>query len=95
MTIDRVEMTEKGQLTLAQPIPQVYFNGFQLGLSNADISLVLLLDNQPILKMNMSYTVGKTVLVKLQDMVALLESTTGREIMTTDDAGRGLEGAQQ
>jgi hypothetical protein len=78
---------------ISHAVSQAYFNGFQLGLSNADVNAILLLDNQPVLKLNMSYTVAKTLLVRLQEVVGILEKSTGREIMTTDDAGRGLEGA--
>ena len=72
-------------------VPGVYFNGFQLMLSNADISLLCLLDNEPALKANMSYTTAKTLLVKLGTLVETLEKSTGRDIMTTEDAGKGLE----
>jgi hypothetical protein len=88
------EADEAADLSLAalRSVPNFYFNGFQLGLSNADLWTLFLLDNQPIFKANMSYTVAKTLMVKLQSMVETLEKATGREIMTTDDAGRGLEG---
>lgn len=75
-------------------IPTFYFNGFQLGLSNADVSGLLLLDNEPTLKLNMSYTTAKTLVTKLQDIIDTLERVTGREIMTTEDAGKGLESLQ-
>lgn len=83
--------------TLRQPslpsgqIPAVYFNGFQIGLSNADISALLMLDNEPALKINMSYTTAKTLHTKLGEMVSTLERVTGREIMTTEDTAQGLE----
>ncbi len=76
-------------------VRQEYINGFQIGLSNADLSVVGLLDNQPILKINMSYTIAKTLAVKLSEMMAKLEKATGRDIMTTDDAGSGLEEAMK
>ncbi len=86
---------EAAEPTLAPDlsIQSVYFNGFQIGLSNADAWLMFMLDNQPFLKANMSYTVAKTLLAKLQTMIDTLEKSTGREIMTTDDAGVGLGGA--
>ena len=79
-------------VSLNQAIPAMYFNGFQLGLSNADVSLLAMLDNQPVIKLNISYTVAKTLMVKLQEVMGQLESSTGREIMTTDDAGHSLSG---
>lgn len=76
-----------------QPIelPGVYFNGFQLGLSNADVNGVLLLNNQPALGISMSYTTAKTLANALSDIVATLEKVTEREIMTTQQVASGLE----
>jgi hypothetical protein len=76
----------------ARPVPASYFNGFLLNLSNADVGLLTLLDNQPVLKVNMSYTVAKTLMLRLQEAIETLEKSTGRKIMTTDDAGEGLTG---
>ena len=75
------------------PVQQVYINGFQIGLSNADFSVIGMLDNQPNIKINMSYTIAKTLAVKVTEMMDKLEKATGRAIMTTDDAGAGLEEA--
>lgn len=76
-----------------QPVelPAVYFNGFQLGLSNADVNGILLLNNQPSLSISMSYTTAKTLAKALTEMVATLETVTKREIMTTQEVASGLE----
>ena len=74
----------------AARIPSIYFNGFQLNLSNADVTLLGLLDNEPTIKINLSYTVAKSLLVKLENLIKVLEDNTGRQIMTTDDVGEGL-----
>jgi hypothetical protein len=76
----------------ALTVSQIYINGFQIVLSNADTALVGLLDNQPVVKLNMSYTVAKSLVVKLGQMMATFEKAVGREIMTTDDAGSGIDG---
>ncbi|MBL8646449.1 MAG: hypothetical protein JNL46_04290, partial [Sphingosinicella sp.] len=72
-------------------LPNVYFNGFQLGLSNADVNGVLMLNNQPSIAISMSYTTAKTLAVALNDMVETLEKVTRREIMTTQQVATGLE----
>lgn len=87
--------TAEDPLEKARVIQQIYFNGFQIGISNADVGILGLLDNQPIVKLNVSYTVAKTLVVKLGQLVTQLEKATGREIMTTDDVGKGLEGASK
>jgi hypothetical protein len=76
-------------------VSQLYVNGFQLGLSNADVAIVGMLDNQPAVKINLSYTLAKTLVVKLDQLMKSLEEATGREIMTTDDAGSGLKESAQ
>ena len=87
---DRISEIE-GSADVAVPVQQIYINGFQIGLSNADFSFLGLLDNQPNVKINLSYTVAKTLVVKMSEMVSKLEKSTGREIMTTDVSGAGLE----
>lgn len=68
-----------------------YFNGFQLNLSNADIGVLLMLNNQPTAALNMSYTTAKTLAEGLNEIVATLEKVTGRDIMTTKQVAHGLE----
>ena len=72
-------------------VPTFYFNGFQLGLSNADINGVLMLNNRPHAAISMSYTTAKTLAEALTEMVGTLEQVTGRAIMTTKQVAEGLE----
>lgn len=72
-------------------IPSFYFNGFQMNLSNADVGAVLLLNNQPQLSLNMSYTTAKTLAEALQEIVGALEKVTKQAIMTTKEVSVGLE----
>lgn len=85
-------MAEKMQ-ELTQPIdlPNFYFNGFQLGLSNADINGLLLLNNQPHMAISMSYTTAKTLSAALNQMVEALESATGTRIMTNQEVAVGID----
>jgi hypothetical protein len=72
-------------------IPSVYFNGFQLGLSNADVACMLMQNGLPVVSLNMSYTTAKTLSVALNDMVQTLEKVTKRKIMTVAEVSAGLE----
>lgn len=72
-------------------IQSIYFNGFQLGLANSDINTILLQDGQPALRLNMSYTTAKTLLVHLQDIMGKLEEVTDHKIMTTMQVNEGLQ----
>ena len=71
--------------------PKFYFNGFQLGLSNADITGTLLLDNVPVCGINMSYTTAKTLQASLSSMIETLERVTERKIMTINEVAIGME----
>jgi len=75
----------------AVELPSIYFNGFQLGLSNADVNGILMLNNQPAVGISMSYTTAKTMAEALTEIVAGLEKATGSKIMTTKQVAKGLE----
>lgn len=80
------EQTPSNGVTVKQMIslPSFYFNGFQISLTGSDMSLVGICDGQPISKMNMSFTTGKTLMLALKDAIELLEKTTDQELMTTE-----------
>jgi hypothetical protein len=65
-------------------IPSFYFNGFANSIGTGDVSLVLTLDAKPVLTLNASYTVAKTLAIKLAQIIQILENTTGQSIMTVD-----------
>ena len=71
-------------------LPSMYFNGFQLGVSNSDVSGVMLLNGQPQLVMNLSYTTAKTLQAALSEIIGELEKVTDRKIMTTKEIENGL-----
>lgn len=71
-------------------VPNVYFNGFQLGISNADVNGVLLLNNAPAISFSMSYTTAKTLSVALSEMMKSLEKATQHSIMTNEEVAEGL-----
>lgn len=85
--------SQEVQMSLNQvmEIENIYFNGFGLGLANSDINAILLQDGRPILRLNMSYTTAKTLLVHLQDIMGKLEEVTDHKIMTTMQVSEGLQ----
>jgi len=84
------DVTESDEQPMIE-LPNVYFNGFQMSLSNADVSGVLLLNNQPTMGLSMSYTTAKTLAEALNEIITTLEKVTDKEIMTTKKVARGLE----
>jgi hypothetical protein len=78
----------KEQLTAAfadERVPKIYANAFGLGLSNADIPLVLFLSQKPVAVVHLSYTLAKTLQAQLGQVMADFESATGRKILRTDE----------
>jgi len=82
-------------LVFGAPLPNVYFNGFNLNLTNADSNLVLLLDGQPQIKLSMSFTTAKTLTAFMTEMIQKLEAATGRNIMKVDEVDAGLKKLQE
>ncbi|MEX2472259.1 MAG: hypothetical protein WEA34_08780 [Gemmatimonadota bacterium] len=71
-------------------VPHVYANGFQIGVSNADISLVLKLDNRPTHVVHLSYTLAKTLEKKIGGVVAQFEEAVGRDMLVTDEVDKAF-----
>lgn len=82
-------------LQSAQSAPNIYSNGFTVGLGTGDITIILTLEHQAIARLNMSYTLAKTLSLKLMDVIKVLESKTGTSIMTTDHINKSLFEAKE
>lgn len=80
---------------LDESIPHFYFNGFINGLGTGDISIVLQRSGGNVAVLNTSYTVAKTLALKLGELVAALEEATGNSIMTVEDIGSSLAKQQE
>jgi len=65
-------------------IEKVYFNGFSCSIGIGDIVLTLYKNGEPIKVLNSSFTVAKTLAIKLQQVVQHIEKKTEHDIMTTD-----------
>jgi hypothetical protein len=66
-------------------VPQIYFNGFIDTLSTGDVLTVLERNGKPVVVLNMSYTVAKTLAVSLGQLVSQFESGVERNMLTTHD----------
>lgn len=71
-------------------LPSLYTNGFIISLNNSDINITLLLDGQPVTRINLSYTIAKTLEAKLGEVIDKLQSATGQKIMTTEEVDAAL-----
>ena len=76
-------------------IPKYYFNGFSLGLSNSDITMMLTINGNPEAELNMSYTTAKSLSDVLNITIKHLETSTGHELMTTKFIEKKLNAADE
>jgi predicted KAP-like P-loop ATPase len=65
-------------------IEKVYFNGFSTSIGVGDILITLFKNGEPIKLLNTSFTVAKTLAIKLNEAVQIVEEKTGNTIMTSD-----------
>jgi hypothetical protein len=65
-------------------VVRLYANGFMLGLSNADAYILLQQFGKPTAIINMSYTLAKTLSLRLGRLVAEWETRTGQQLVTTE-----------
>ena len=66
-------------------VPQSYANGFAIGMSNADTHILFQLNGKPVVMMNMSYTLTKTLHQKLENMIERFEAGAKRPMLTTGE----------
>ncbi len=71
-------------------IQKIYANGFSNAMGIGDIMILLKNSGKPIAVLNLSYTVAKTLSMKLGALISQLEDATGNAIMTTDDIKKSL-----
>lgn len=76
--------------TRSVTVPNYYFNGYQLYLSNADVGCALALNGGIACALSMSYTMAKSLAQELTALVASLEEGTGHELMTLTDVDKAI-----
>lgn len=81
-----VSAADKIQIALNDPnVPKIYFNGFQIGTSNADVLIVAQQNGRPAAVLNLSYELAKTLVSKLGLVVERIEGMVDSKFLTTDD----------
>jgi len=66
-------------------IPRLYSNSFSCALGQGDVVVLFKNGPNPVATLNLSYTMAKTLVIKLQGLISHLESLSGNKIMTSDD----------
>lgn len=84
-----VDMPDKPDLVAqaleSEDIIKLYANGFAIFFTNSDIGMVFSQNNKPIVLLNISLTLAKTLVVKLGQMIHDFEKNTDVKILTTTD----------
>jgi len=78
-------------IAIPPQIPELYFNSLVMGLTNADVNMTLMIDNQPQIRLHLSFTTAKTLQKYLGEAIARLESVTKHEIMIVSEVEAGLQ----
>lgn len=82
---------DMAQLAQQPDLPVLYFNGFQIALTNSDVSLVMMYGGAPKLLASMSFTTAKTLHLSLGEVVEALERATDHDIMSMKHVAENLE----
>jgi len=91
MAEDSQNLNKRLNEALKDPqVQRIYANGFINALGIGDVMILLQNSKKPIAVLNLSYTVAKTLAVKLGALISQLEDSTGNTIMTTDDIDRSM-----
>lgn len=91
MAEDSQNLEKKLDEALKDPqVQRIYANGFINALGVGDVVIVLQNSKKPIAVLNLSYTVAKTLSLKLGALISQLEDSTHNTIMTTDDIEKSM-----
>lgn len=58
-------------------LEEIYFNGFQITMGNGDLMILLNRNGKVVKKVNLSYTMAKTLSEKLGLLIANIEQKNG------------------
>lgn len=80
------DITEIMNSAITDPnVPKIYANGFATGVGNGDTLIVLQQNSRPVAVLNLSFTVAKTLALKLGNVIKGVEDKANTVILTTDD----------
>lgn len=82
--LSQQDATKRIEQALESGSQEIYFNGFANSLGLGDVLISLERNGKPVAILNTSYTVAKTLAIKLNDLIRTLENNTDTSIMTTD-----------
>jgi succinylglutamate desuccinylase len=85
----------QAQSLLNAPVPRLYTNGFVVAQTNADLSLVLLLNGAPSALLSMSFVSAKSLIEELGKAMQFLEESIDQKIPTMNEVAARLSAHQR
>jgi hypothetical protein len=79
------------QSLLRIPMQRFYANGFGLAQTNTDMSLIMLLNGQPVGMLSMSYISAKSLMLQIKSAVETFEKAIGHSVKTGEEIGETLQ----
>lgn len=80
---------------ISNNVETIYFNGFVNTLGIGDVMLLLQRNGKPVAILNASYTVAKTLAIKLGESISFLESKVNQKMLTTDQIKECVAGEKK
>jgi hypothetical protein len=72
------------------PDRKIYFNGFLISVTPHDVTIVLQNNNQPVVFLNTSHIIAKTLVEKLQELIKNFENDTDTHVSTLDEIEKNI-----
>lgn len=72
-------------------LPNFYFNGFSISAGNADVVILLKVQDRPVVTLRTTYEVAKTFVRKMEPLILSIEKVTGQSYLTTDEIGERMQ----
>lgn len=70
---------------IGAPIVKLYVNGFILGHSMSDVTIVCQTNGTPSAVLNMSFTIAKSLAIEMDKIIKNFEKITDHTLLTIDD----------
>ena len=83
--LDENELRGIAELMEKSETPMYYINSAAAGISLSDITIVGMIDGKPTCRINMSFTMAKSVAQTLTEVVENVEGLMKQKIFTIDD----------
>ena len=73
------------EAAVASSIIQIYLNGFVVGQSTSDVTMLIQTNGNPSAILNMSFTTAKSLAIELDKVIKNFEKITGHSLLTMED----------